>query len=397
MHVPGWHDSTKALQAAGRLQMAGIVQEQHPDRARLFMQWKQMDWPVLVDSLNLLGVSVVPITVAIDEHGIVRAINPPQETIEEAFLARTFEPPAADTPPPAKEARGQAGRAPDRGASAAEWRKYAEDVFLWGGADAGTTAVEAFERAARGSADGPTEFRLGVAYRARYDSPSRQPEDFRQAVEHWERALALNPNQYIWRRRIQQYGPRLDKPYPFYDWIPEARAAIDARGQSPVALTVEPAGAEFAEPVKTFVAESRSRAEPDPGGRIHRDHGEFIEIEALTVPSGIAPGAATRAHLVMRPNLARKAHWNNEAEDLLVWVNPPAGWEVDTRPVTIPLPKEVVSQETRRVELELRSPPDAPPGGVTIPAYALYYVCEDVDGTCLYRRQDVALEVEVRR
>jgi hypothetical protein len=43
--------------------MVGIIQEQHPDRAGLFMQWKQMDWPILVDSLNLLGVAVVPVHV----------------------------------------------------------------------------------------------------------------------------------------------------------------------------------------------------------------------------------------------------------------------------------------------------------------------------------------------
>jgi hypothetical protein len=48
------------------------------------------------------------------------------------------------------------------------------------------------------------------------------------------------------------------------------------------------------------------------------------------------------------------------------------------------------------VEFELHSPPDAEPGRIAIPAYALYYVCEDVDGTCLFRRQDVLLEVQVR-
>ena len=31
----------------------------------------------------------------------------------------------------------------------------------------------------------------------------------------------------------------------------------------------------------------------------------------------------------------------------------------------------------------------------TIPAYTLYYVCEDVGGACLYRRQDLAIEVNV--
>src|SRR3990172_8756065 len=74
--------------------MVGIIEEQHPDRARLFMQWKQMNWPILVDSLGLLEVSAVPITVAIDEFGIVSAINPEKETIEEVFLRNRYEKPA---------------------------------------------------------------------------------------------------------------------------------------------------------------------------------------------------------------------------------------------------------------------------------------------------------------
>jgi hypothetical protein len=74
--------------------MAGIIEEQHPDRARLFMQWKQMRWPILVDSLNLLGVSAVPITLAIDEYGVIRMVNPKPAEIEEKFLNRTFEKPA---------------------------------------------------------------------------------------------------------------------------------------------------------------------------------------------------------------------------------------------------------------------------------------------------------------
>ena len=82
---------------------------------------------------------------------------------------------------------------------------------------------------------GLTHFHLGVAYRKRYDSDHRQPEDFQMAVEHWGKALDIDPNQYIWRRRIQQYGPRLDKPYSFYDWVGEARReimALAARGRS---------------------------------------------------------------------------------------------------------------------------------------------------------------------
>ena len=41
-------------------------------------------------------------------------------------------------------------------------------------------------------------------------------------------------------------------------------------------------------------------------------------------------------------------------------------------------------------------PPDgAAAVSVDIPAYALYYVCEDVRGTCLYRRQDVTVRVDL--
>ena len=61
--MPGWHDATEQLQQQGKLRMVGIIQEQHPDRCRLFMQWKGMDWPVLVDAENRLGVAVVPVIV----------------------------------------------------------------------------------------------------------------------------------------------------------------------------------------------------------------------------------------------------------------------------------------------------------------------------------------------
>jgi hypothetical protein len=56
-----------------------------------------------------------------------------------------------------------------------------------------------------------------------------------------------------------------------------------------------------------------------------------------------------------------------------------------------------VSQETRTIEFELKCPEKARPSSVSIPAYALYYVCEDVNGTCLYRRQDVIFAVQVKK
>ena len=153
--------------------------------------------------------------------------------------------------------------------------------FYRGRPDSTTGVLSFWPRCLPG--DGPIHFRLGVAHRARYDSGGRQPDDFREAVEHWEAALDADPNNYIWRRRIQQYGPRLEKPYPFYDWVPTARAALEARGEVPPPLVVEPGGAEFAEPTRTFVTSDGALPEPDPDDRICHDSAEFVLVETLTV------------------------------------------------------------------------------------------------------------------
>lgn len=393
MHVPGWHEATSALQKQGKLQVVGIIQEQHPDRARLFMQWKRMDWPVMVDSLNLLGVSAVPITLAIDEAGIVRFANLPlaaAKTLEGQFVSRTYgdaQPAGARPGPPDLALLRQAVR--NGGASAR--RAYTDGLILWGSPKDLGEAVAEYKRALKLEPnDGPTHFRLGVAYRKRYDSALRQPFDFQKAVEHWSRALDINPNQYIWRRRIQQYGPRLSKPYSFYDWVRAARSEIEARGETPSALEIEPGGAEFATPSKLFERDEGVRKQPDPAGRVARDKGEFIAVASASVPAAIRAGGSARLHAAFQPNSRRKAHWNNEVDDMVFWVDPPNGWSVDTRLIRVARPRAEVSQEERTVDLEVKAPDAAPPGRTRIPGYVLYYVCEDAKGVCMYRRQDIA-------
>jgi len=127
--------------------MAGIIEEQHPDRARLFMQWKQTPWPVLVDSLDLLGVSAVPITLAVDEYGVIRMVNPAPGEIEEKFINRTFERPVS--------LPEVANRAPDLDAlkqatesnTVASWADYANAVVEWGGPQRTSEAIQAYQRA----------------------------------------------------------------------------------------------------------------------------------------------------------------------------------------------------------------------------------------------------------
>ena len=371
----------------------GIIQEQHPDRCRLFMQWKRMDWPVLVDALNLYGVSAVPIAYAIDEAGIVRAVNPKPAELD-AFLERPA--PAPPARPPATRLDLEKMRPDTSAETPAAWRAYAHALFLWGGDDRLAEAIAAYECAlALAPGDGPTEFRLGVALRRRHDAAGRQTGDFQAAALHWARALERDPNQYIWRRRIQQFGPRLDKPYPFYEWVEEARVAIRARGEEPTQLLTEPSGSEIATPADRFAADESAPREPDPAGRVHRDDGRLIRVETAVVPPSVGPAGVTRVHLLLRPNAEHAAHWNNEVEPVRAFLNPPAGWSVDQREARARQPLSAVSTEPRDVQFELKAPPALAGQAVSVPGYALYYVCQEADGVCLFRRQDFVLSVGV--
>ncbi|MBK8915391.1 MAG: thioredoxin family protein [Phycisphaerales bacterium] len=386
--MPVWHDATRKLREEGTLQLVGLTQEQHPDRCKLFMQWKQMDWPVLVDPLNLLEVTVVPLALLIDERGVVREVlRDPRKAAEK--LTAELE---ADTPP-ATTASSAAERAPT--GIAATLRRSNEALLLTD-KPRFDDVIKTLNEALQGNAEnGALHFARGVAYRMRYDSPERRDGDFAAAVADWQRALDLNPNQYIWRRRIQQYGPRLDKPYPFYDWVDAARREIRARGETPVALSVDPAGAELAAPAKKFSQAATQPDEPDPAGRITRDTTPLASAEITVVPPRIRPGQAARVHIVLRPNPRAGGHWNNEGEPLVVWVNPPAGWSVSDRQLTVANPPQPVSDEPRSIEFEVHAPADASAGAVELSGYALFGVCEGTGGACLYRRADLVAKVEV--
>ena len=55
-----------------------------------------------------------------------------------------------------------------------------------------------------------------------------------------------------------------------------------------------------------------------------------------------------------------------------------------------------MSQEVRTVEYDATLPAAAGTR-VTIPGYALYYVCEDVNGVCMFRRHDITVTIPVKR
>ena len=132
-------------------------------------------------------------------------------------------------------------------------------------------------------------------------------------------ARAIKPNQYIWRRRIEQYGPQLTKPYPFYDWVETAARDVRARGDQPVELRILPTGSEIASPGSSFDAEERNVKPPDPQGRILRDVQSLILTEVTIVPPQVKPEGTVRIHVTLRPNNKRKALWISPLN--LLWMS----------------------------------------------------------------------------
>lgn len=368
--MPGWHEQTRDLQESGKLQLVGLIQEQHPQRCALFMQWKRMQWPILVDSLNRTDVHKVPLYWAVDEHGVLRKVSPTPRWVREEFVNESY---------PASE--------PAEVESPAE----ADRLFLQG---EWTEAIAAYRtRIEHDAKDSKSWFRLACSYRARHDSEGRQPGDFQQAIDAWTMARSLEPRNYIFRRRIEQYGPRLAKPYPFYDWIVAARRDIAARGEEALVLRCEPEGSELAARIRRFETADASAVAPDEADRLPPDAERLVRISTVVAPKPIGAGESARLYLRFTPDRKRKVTWDNEAGPLRVWLNAPDGWRTSQNLLTATSEKGASSNETRSLEVEVASPRTAELTTHQVEGYALYYVCDGPNGECTFLRQDFRIRV----
>jgi len=412
---------------AGDLVVIGLVQEQHPQRAMLYAQWQQIDWPILWDPFNTTGAAAVPNAYLIDEHGILRGKRLNAERLE-AFMQANYA--APDEPAPTAEH-------PDR-LLMAQYRDDSES-YVWLISNLTFRRTIDLQQAVVGLENsfpfmnhrGPEAlnyFQMGVALRMRYDSEHRQPDDFQAAIDAWIRALERDPNQYIWRRRIQQYGPMSDKPYPFYDWIETAQQEIAERGETPVDVPIPLTQAELATRNSALVPE-QDIENPDPEGRVTIDEDGLIEITAAVAfdtqrPDNPEAPRHARVLLELRPTPDKGAHWNNEATPLTIWIDAdslPEGWSVES-PLLIhppPAPGTGTPQETapgiapgteaqrdgasstepRSVDFGLEiTPGHGVANSHVLTGYALYNVCEDGDfGQCLYLRQPFEIHISVSR
>ncbi len=377
----------------GELVVLGVIQEQHAERCRLFAQWQGFEWPIVQDSFTEIGLAVVPVAVLIDEYGIVISNRPRRNEITD-LVAQSTKPPAVAAP------KLSANETTVEFKTELFKQNKAEPIARVGMADAilkwqpkqVASAIEHYRKAAaalgaKHELANAIRFRLGVAYRKLFDlEGGKSTQQFQLASESWSAALAGNPNQYIWRRRIQQYGPGLSKPYPFYDWVEKATSEIAARGETPIALTVPLTGSEISAKQKRFKRASSTSENPDPNREITADS-SLVLVEASLVPAEPKPGDTVRVYLHFQ---TQGGKWNNESTPMQIWIEP-SGGESNKRLIEVQNGKSATSTESRWVEFEFQL--DKAASQATISGFALFNVCEADDGACLFRRKEFKIPV----
>lgn len=396
-----WNEQTKTLVAEGKLVVLGVVQEQHAQRAQLYKQWKQYSFPIAQDSITGLGLAVVPVPILIDEHGFVMKSRLRPNNI--AQLVNQNVKPPQDKAPVLNPQHMTTNWLRENATSnpSPESLIALGDAFLRSKSLRATReAIKWYRKSLPNEGDenpanlGIVNFRLGVAFRRLFDLCSdaeKDPKDFSRASAAWSRALAQNPNQYIWRRRIQQYGPRQIKPYPFYDWVDQAQTDIAKRGETPIKLSVPLSGAEIAQPNRQFAQASDAPTNPDPESRITKDEENLIQFDATVVPTAVKPGQSVRVHLRFTP---KEGKWNNESDEMLVWLNPSDSGQHATFQLSHPNAKTAASTEPRSVEFEFKTSADAK-SDIELSGYVLYYVCKTEEGQCIYMRQDFKIPLKL--
>lgn len=395
---PIWLAKTKPFVDTEKLVVVGIAQEQHAGRVRLFAQWQNVEWPILHDAMNVVGVKDVPLLVAIDEHGVIRAVDPDLEKLAEDFISKEFTPLKVMPPidlkelPDPRTTRRIAGEARRNN----EWRRHAEALVLAGKPQQIKEAIATFQLAIDADdGDEAAWFGQGVAYRIRYDRPERDAGDFQAALDAWRKAAQLDPANAIYLARLQQYGPCIDKPFSFYDWIETAREDITHREETPVVLICEPVGAEVSPPEAKFRFNKRKGPDSPALGKAAVDRRPIVEVtSACAAETKKRKGSIVQIYVTCRLAPGSEATWSNEGEPMQLWLETPKTGRLGVRYLAYQQPKEPRTVEERVLSFPLRLA--SAKSSLTLEGTLLYFVHDGPNAPAQPMKQDVRIKVKVR-
>lgn len=366
--MPVWHESTRALVESGDLIVVGIASEQHRERTALWARWRSIDWPILWDPFNLTGSFAVPNAILVGPDGTVVSMRVRPNGLETLLEGLEPAPVSAEADAQAAAPRPQLAQL-DRLAADDPSRAALEALSrcLWSGRAPTDADLEVLRvRASGDERRADHVFQYGVARRLAYDARGARGPDFGRAVAAWHDAYALTPNQYIWRRRIQQYGPRLDQPYDFYAWCPGAYRELSlepgftfegALHLTPTELAAPPVDERVVVPAGIEPAPSWSDAVTEVEVVAVRGTGEasgtLCVHVTIAAPSGVRLDAVPLESVTVGDRVATSGErFASGVHALRYTVDVPVEvWEADEPlPMRVVFECEVKGEERRRVD-----------------------------------------------
>lgn len=381
-----WQEATKKFVADGKLVLLPVSHDQYADRAQLFAQWKKVETPILFDPINSLGLETVPLVVAVDEFGIVRAVNPKPDTIGEVFVNKKFKgkPPklaeGVTEPPDARITRRVAGE----GRDVEEICAHCVALLIAGEPPLLEEAVNNyFEALKKKPRSAEASFGLGVACRKRLDCESRQPGDLTAAISAWTRATTLEPRNGLYRARLAEFLPLRSGQKGPYDWVATAEKGITAAGKTPILLS--------SQPVKWDLPAAKSEEASDEA---EVDNDKLVSIDCVLVPSRDKKNVNAGLHVALWPDTQRQVQWHNEAEKTSIHLLKSDLLKANQPALSIANPKQHASNETRIISFPITFNSKEAAAG-TVKAVAYYTLTEP--GSAGPKRLRQEFEIEIKR
>lgn len=324
--LPAWEKFAKGL-AKDDAVFVGVVHDQYLDRAALFVKWKHISFPAYHDSLNIADARRMARAVCVDEYGIVRHIARSPDGLMEGFVNKKFAYDRVQVRPPLKELPNfkHTKRIASEARESFEYIEHGDACLFDPAPVLMAEAIDAYELAlTKTPTDGMAAFRLGCAYRMRFDSATREAGDLRKSFDAWSVAARLDPKNEVTTRRLLQYAAPSDKPANSCGWIVEAMRAVEG-----ATLESMPWPIEIAAPSDSFKACAQTAVAPPKG----------VDSVSMKVDSGIIRAANPKVPGLVNVVIALfPGGAVDDGQPVRIWVTPPEGVQVSDRVLEVRAP-----------------------------------------------------------
>lgn len=323
-----WKAESKRTNGDRKFEVVGVAHDVQVDRVRLFAQWKNVDFPIMHDALNLSRTAKLPLVVGVDESGCVRVLDPTPKKLGSEFTEKKFErgrERAAVTELPDPR---YTQRMADESRESPEACIYGDALVLAGLPQQIDAAINAYQSAINLKTKDPyVWFRQGVAHRIRYDRADRHDGDLQAAVDGWSHAARMAKDNQVFLDLLRLYGGGAVNEGVSYSWIPVAQKESAARHESPAALSSTPLSCEM-EPSEHLDKWRKAAKMPEDFQKdAIADEQEFVQCETVGIP-GISDETSGSMLLIFRLKPESGAKWSDSADSLRIWIQPPKNVKV---------------------------------------------------------------------